>query len=44
MKRTFYRVGFSAAQRAELWARWRRGESLKAIGREFGTGVADDRR
>jgi IS30 family transposase len=36
MQRTFYRVGFSAAQRAELWARWRQGESLKAIGREFG--------
>ena len=31
-----YRRGFSAAQRTELWDRWQRGESLKAIGRAFG--------
>ena len=36
MKRKYHRVGFTAAQSAELWERWRRGESLKAIGREFG--------
>ena len=28
--------GFSAAEKTELWERWRRGESLKAIGRAFG--------
>src|SRR3981189_3968399 len=28
--------GFSAAEKAELWDRWKRGESLKAIGRAFG--------
>jgi len=28
--------GFTAAEKAELWDRWRRGESLKAIGRAFG--------
>ena len=27
--------GFTAAAKAELWDRWRRGESLKAIGRAF---------
>src|ERR1700726_1529468 len=27
--------GFSAAEKTELWDRWRRGESLKAIGRAF---------
>jgi hypothetical protein len=26
------RGGFTAAQKAELWERWRKGESLKAIG------------
>ena len=31
-----YRRGFSAAQRTELWDRWQRGESLRAIGRVFG--------
>jgi IS30 family transposase len=31
-----YRRGFSAAERTELWDRWQRGESLKAIGRAFG--------
>src|ERR1700730_13108591 len=28
--------GFDAVAKAELWERWRRGESLKAIGRAFG--------
>jgi len=28
--------GFSAAEKTELWDRWQRGESLKAIGRTFG--------
>jgi len=27
--------GFTAAEKTELWDRWRRGESLKAIGRVF---------
>lgn len=36
MKRSYHRVGFTAAQSAELWERWRRGEGLKAIGRVFG--------
>ena len=27
--------GFSSAAKAELWDRWQRGESLKAIGRAF---------
>ena len=31
-----YRRGFSSAERTELWDRWQRGESLKAIGRAFG--------
>src|ERR1700687_6172712 len=31
-----YRRGFTAAEKTELWDRWRRGESLKAIGRAFG--------
>ena len=30
-----YRRGFTAAEKAELWDRWQRGESLKAIGRAF---------
>ncbi len=30
------RRGFSVAERTELWDRWQRGESLKAIGRSFG--------
>src|SRR6266511_997462 len=28
--------GFTAAEKTELWDRWTRGESLKAIGRAFG--------
>jgi IS30 family transposase len=31
-----YRRGLTAAQKTELWDRWQRGESLKAIGRTFG--------
>jgi IS30 family transposase len=31
-----FRRGFTAAAKAELWERWQRGESLKAIGRAFG--------
>jgi IS30 family transposase len=30
------RRGFTAAEKQELWDRWQRGESLKAIGRAFG--------
>ncbi len=30
-----YRRGFNLAERTELWDRWQRGESLKAIGRAF---------
>jgi IS30 family transposase len=35
MRRGYFR-GFTAAEKAELWDRWQRGESLKAIGRAFG--------
>jgi hypothetical protein len=28
--------GFSALEKEEVWDRWQRGESLKAIGRAFG--------
>ena len=35
MKRRYGR-GFSASEKTELWDRWQRGESLKAIGRAFG--------
>jgi hypothetical protein len=31
-----FRHGFTAAEKTELWDRWKRGESLKAIGRAFG--------
>jgi IS30 family transposase len=31
-----YRRGFTAAGKTELWDRWQRGESLKAIGRAYG--------
>ena len=31
-----HRVGFTAAQSAELWERWKKGEGLKSIGRAFG--------
>src|SRR6478672_7773696 len=35
MERRFHR-GFTAAEKTELWDRWKHGESLKAIGRAFG--------
>ena len=35
MERRFHR-GFTAEEKTELWDRWKRGESLKAIGRAFG--------
>src|SRR6202795_4849760 len=35
MVHKFHR-GFTAAENTELWDRWKRGESLKAIGRAFG--------
>ena len=35
MGQRFHR-GFTAAEKAELWDGWKRGESLKAIGRAFG--------
>jgi IS30 family transposase len=31
-----FRRGFTAAEKTDLWDRWQRGESLKAIGRAFG--------
>src|SRR4026209_555438 len=35
MRRGYFR-GFPASEKTELWDRWQRGESLKAIGRAFG--------
>ena len=35
MGRGYFR-GFTTAEKTELWDRWQRGESLKAIGRAFG--------
>src|SRR6202161_3219229 len=35
MSHKFHR-GFTSAEKTELWDRWKRGESLKAIGRAFG--------
>ncbi len=32
------RIYYSAVQRAEIWDRWRRGESLNEIGRLFNRG------
>jgi IS30 family transposase len=32
------RIYYSAAQRAEIWDRWRRGESMSSIGRRFDRG------
>jgi hypothetical protein len=29
------RIYYSAAQRAEIWDRWQRGESMSSIGRRF---------
>jgi len=31
-----FRRGFTAAEKTQLWDRWQRGESFKAIGRAFG--------
>src|ERR1700675_3761146 len=31
-----FRRGFTASEKTELWDRWQRGGSLKAIGRAFG--------
>src|SRR5258708_31094198 len=31
-----FTIGFTAAEKTELWDRWRRGESLNAIGRPCG--------
>jgi hypothetical protein len=36
MDQRFHR-GFTASEKTELWDRWRRGDSLKAIGRAFAT-------
>src|SRR5258708_16916499 len=35
-RREGYFRGFRASEKPELWVRWQRGESLKAIGRAFG--------
>src|SRR3981189_3826368 len=35
MGQRFHR-GFTAAEKTELWGRWKRGETMKAIGRAFG--------
>ena len=40
MERRFHR-GFTEAEKTELWDRWKRGESLKAIGRAFGKEIVD---
>jgi len=36
MRKKYIRVGFTAAQSSELWARWQKGEGLKSIGRALG--------
>ena len=36
MKKKYKRVGFTAAQSAELWDRWQQGEGLTSIGRALG--------
>ncbi len=36
MKRKYKRLGFTAAQSAEVWDRWQQGEGLKSIGRALG--------
>jgi hypothetical protein len=36
MRKKHLRVGFTSAQSLELWECWRKGESLKAIGRALG--------
>jgi hypothetical protein len=35
----YHRVGFTAAQSAELWERWKKGEGLKSIGRALAQSV-----
>jgi len=35
MKKIYIRVGFTQAQKNELWERWRRDEQMKSIGREL---------
>jgi hypothetical protein len=43
MKGKYHWVGSTEAQKAELWERLRKGESLKAVGPELpGTAFADD--
>lgn len=36
MTKKYLHVGFTAAQKTELWERWRRGEQMKPIGQELG--------
>lgn len=36
MTKKYVRVGFTAAQKTELWERWRSGAHMKSIGRELG--------
>ena len=36
MTKKYVRVGFTPAQKTELWERWRSGEQMKSIGRELG--------
>ena len=36
MQKNYKRLGFSPAQKHELWERWRRGEQMKLIGRAIG--------
>ena len=36
MRRKYKRVGFTAAQKRELWERWKRGESVTAVARALG--------
>jgi hypothetical protein len=36
MKRKYHRIGFTPAQSAELWERWKEGEGLHAIARALG--------
>lgn len=36
MKKPYHRVGFTAAQSAELWRRWKEGAGLKTIARALG--------
>ena len=36
MRNRPFRRGFTVGEKSELWDRWQKGESLKAIGRAFG--------